>query len=268
MSILGDIYKSFQPTREEKATGLLGQYGQMPEIPQGGISPEEFQGRQYTPQGGTGFLGSDQGTAAQFELLSGLLGAGYAPSEAGGLLATMKTPSRFGAFKTQSEALKEERAFEKQFKADVKPFRQKIQYYNDTAALGKDINKWSGTDDFIAIRNLLKQSLPDESVMGDDISNLKFSQGVPEAFRTWIASMMGKGGLSTTGRMELMSTMRRNANEAIINRDIVRTQNIERTGRIEGIDAANYMLEPKKLYDAPFSSADTNDAELLNKYGL
>lgn len=82
------LEKDRRAQAQSQLQGLLGQFGQEPAIPQGGISPEGYVGNQnYSPQ---------TGERQQAELLGGLLGAGYTTTEAGGIFGAqvpVKSPT-------------------------------------------------------------------------------------------------------------------------------------------------------------------------------
>lgn len=238
--------------------------GAVPGLTQPGLlDPNNFDNLETT-QTPSGLLGSDLSPRAQTAFKTGLIGAGISGGDATSALAPIvaeqdrqaatataaataaeKANLRVGEFKDRKEQLDANRSFASDFKKDVAPFRAKQQFYSDTLGFG-NIQDWSGTDDFIAIRNLIKQSLPNESVMGDDIANMKFSQGVPESIRTWIASLTGEGGLSVPGRKQLLDTMFVNATEGKKFSDELRANFQGQADQVNGLNT-DFLLKPIPL---------------------
>ena len=93
-----------------------------------------------------------------------LMKAGYT-NEAFKMLSMVKDMGggsvMLGGFKDKKQLLDAEKSFRGEAEKALGPDRLGIQFYNDTANIKDgDVTKWRGTDDFVAIRNLIKQSLP------------------------------------------------------------------------------------------------------------
>ena len=165
----------------------------------------------------------------------------------------MGIAQQVGPYADKPAMLQAEKSMRGETSKVLAPFQQAIQYYNEAAQIkGGDVEKWTGTDDFAAIRKFIKQSLPNESVMGDDMNNLKFSQGVPEYVKSWIQSLMGKGALSVEGRQALLMTMENEARTRAARRDEIREY---QGGLAEqaGLQPSNVMMPPQAVMPLPFS---------------
>jgi len=165
-------------------------------------------------------MANPQDPAVQMQYRQQMINAGLPPAE---VTERIDTARQVGPYADPTDMQAAAKSMRGETMKALSPFQQAIQYYNEAVQIkGGDVTKWTGTDDFAAIRKFIKQSLPNESVMGDDINNLKFSQGVPEYVKGWIQSLMGKGGLSKTGRRELLATMENEARTRMARRDEIR----------------------------------------------
>ena len=232
------------PTREEMGQQLLMD-AQQEYIPQGGVSPEQYVNQQMpmqyqTPQG-------------QAELYQGLLGAGYTDQQAKtqiGLLSPDQTG--FQGFENKNQFLTAEDRASKTARTELAPTRAAINYWNQTAQIrGGDVEKWTGADDFKAMRNFLKQSLPNESVMGDDLANLRLaSGGLPGWAQAWIARLQGKGEQGLQARKDLLTSMKETADVRAGERDILRDYYTRKHSEV-GFDPSRTLLPSQDINPIP-----------------
>lgn len=186
---------------------------------------------------------------AQMNFRQSMMNAGIPSTEIG---SRLNIAQGVGPYEDRPQMMQAERQMRQEAGKALSPFQQAIQYYNEAAQIkGGDVTRWTGTDDFSAVRKFLKQSLPDESVMGDDINNLKFSQGVPEYIKSWISSLMGEGGLSEAGRRELLATMKNEADTRAARRDEIRQYHAG-LAQGAGLDPVNVMMPPQNVMNLPF----------------
>jgi len=291
---MGIFWDLEQPARQRQAGRIGGLLGESITSEMSGTSMEfdEFGNpidvRQQVPQvygrQGTGFLGSDRGVMAQAQLNAGLQTVGgLDSSQASQMMAPLTQQSnnnalmqkammmeqlkqsnisklRKGDFKDQKDRLGALNQVGDDYKKDIAPFRQSIQYYNDSASLATKaggVDSMTGTDDFIIMRNLLKQSLPNESVMGDDLATLKLAAGgMPGWASALIAQLSGGGMQGIQARKEILTTMKNLAETRSGERDEIRQQYIDLTDSVDGLDSSNFMLEAQNIKPLPFGKKE------------
>lgn len=208
-----------------------------------------FSDRLYSPlqeaQAGTGYFGSDRGIDAQTQLMGDAMGAGLSQGQAMGLLQpTQNEESKQQDMQkymlgeqikqknrkelSTKERLTAENSLRDRYIKQRAPSKTSIKYYNKGADLYSKAkfngDKLSGTDSLTLARYYLKQTLPDESVMSDDIGNLTFSQGVPEYVQGWLARLFGDGSMSKDAAEEILQTMHTGAQFEVDKADEARSQ--------------------------------------------
>lgn len=229
-SLLGVLSRAFEDdplTREQQTRGILDAYRQEPAIPQGGIDPQAYQqGQQYQPRAQTDQAG----------LLNSLLGAGNNQQEAMGMMGMMN-PQQAQMLDpvAQLEAVNKLRS--PYTKAMASP-RKSIYNYNDAVDIVGNSqfknNMLSGAESVALVKKYLKQVLPDESVMGDDIQTLLSSQGVSEQYKSVVNRFLGDSGtVSREGAQEIMRTMATMASSGGAERDLLRTQFTDEAGQYQ-----------------------------------
>jgi len=189
---------------------------------------------------GTGYLGSDRGIGAQMALGAGLQTIGGLDASQAQQVMSPQTGLNTAQYSAISELNKGlAKSSEDQLTAVNKlrsPYvkamtapRKAMNNYNDAVDLVKDAefaknDMLTGAESVALTKKYLKQVLPDESVMGDDIATLLSSQGIPEYMKSFLQSIVGSGTMSKTGASELMKAMATMAKSASGQRDLLREQ--------------------------------------------
>lgn len=118
---------------------------------------------------------------------------------------------------------------------EMAPHRKALTNYNDAVDLVQKSDfkngMLTGAESVALVKKYLKQVLPDESVMGDDIATLLSSQGVPEYMRSFLSRITASGTVSNTGAAEIMAAMGTMAESASKNRDRIRAQFEDEAGQ-------------------------------------
>jgi len=227
---LGAMYRDFiadeQPTRADKLQGLLANQGQMPAIPQGGMNPQEFiQSPQMQPNS----------PLQQAQMYGGMLDAGYNATEAGGMMGLLNPQQGGQMFSQGYESPKDQidavNALRNPYVKAMTAPRKAMNNYNDAVDIvgssdwGASGEMLSGSDSVALVKKYLKQVLPDESVMGDDIRTLLDSQGTTEQMKSLVNRFLGESGtISKVGVSEIMKSMATMAQSASSQRDLTRAQ--------------------------------------------
>ena len=190
---------------------------------------------------GSGYLGSDRGADAQQRLLVGAQQAGYSPQQAMGLLQPEQRQQTqqqdFNKLMLQervkSGGLEAVNRLRAPYEKAVAAPRKAMNNYNDAVDLMTDaefrksssgVEMLSGAESVALTKKYLKQILPDESVMGDDIQTLLSSQGVTEQMKSFLNRIWESGTVSKTGATEIMKAMSTMAQSESVKRDRARTQ--------------------------------------------
>ncbi len=258
---MGLLYGSPEE-RIQKAYGLLGE---APEAYQ--LSPDEQFADEQIPglqTAGSGLLGSDMGIGARMKFRLGMLGTGYNPQQIQSVMApAMAQENNYLGFENRNQYLTAERGLRAEAQKNLAPVKESVQYYNETAAIrGGDVNKWSGADDFRAMRNFLKQSLPNESVMGDDLANLRLaSGGLPGWAQAWVARLLGKGEQGVEARKDLLYAMNESARTRQERGSEIRDFYTQ-AAQGSGFDPSRVMMEPQAIRPLPVweDPEQTNEA--------
>ena len=164
----------------------------------------------------------------------------------------MTAQQQYGPYESAIQQRKAEADLRGEATKQLAPFQQAIQYYNDTVQIkGGDITKWTGVDDFIAMRNLLKQSLPNESVMGDDLATLRLaSGGLPGWAASLIARLTGTGEQGEEARRDLLISMENTARTRSQRRDEIRDWR-EQQAMAGQLDPSQVMMPPQTVMPLP-----------------
>ena len=221
-------------TPEERARKEQAQRGraalldiqQEPAIPQGGIDPAQYVGSEaYQPQY----------QQAPAEAYRSLLEAGYDDTQASkmmDLLQPQQAQQFSPMYKTAADELEAVNKLRTPYEKRIAAPRKAINNYNDAVDIVKNA-EWSnpespmltGAESVALTKKYLKQVLPDESVMGDDIQTLLNSQGVSEQAKSLINRFLGDSGtISKEGASEIMRAMATMAQSGGVDRDLLRGQ--------------------------------------------
>lgn len=138
------------------------------------------------------------------------------------------------------------------YNKQVAPHEQAIDYYNQSANLAKQsggTDKMTGTDDFILLRNFIKQSLPAESVMSDDQITAKLAAGgYPGQIQQFWAQLTGEGQQGVEARKQILSTMENVAKTRVQYRNKVKAMYSNRSKQMK-IEPDMFMLPFDPLTD-------------------
>ena len=234
--LISRISGMFQPTREEELADLLGVRGQAQSGPmQPGNSPQML--------GGSGYLGGQQSPVDQAKLYSGMLGAGYNNQETESMMGMLNPDPSAQMFSPGFESPKDQidavNALRNPYTKAMTAPRKAINNFNDAVdivgeAEFKNNDMLTGAESVALVKKYLKQVLPDESVMGDDIQTLLSSQGVSEQYKSVVNRFLGDSGtISRQGAQEIMKTMATMAQSGGVQRDQLRGQYTTEAGQYQ-----------------------------------